>query len=366
VVEKRAIDKLTIKGFKTLKDVELELGKLNVLIGPNGAGKSNLISYFEMLRRMVEEDLQVWTGQQDGADRVLTYGSKTTPQLESFIQFGENAYRFALSHTVADRFVFIDEQVMMPGSGRVQSWGNGHVEAKLRTELRTPLFAPRMADWCYASISDWKVYHFHDTGQKALLKQTHGLHDSLSLRRDAANLAAYLFMLREKHPYIYDDIVRTVQLALPFFHDFVLYPEMNEKGNYTIRLMWRQRYSDEPFLADQMSDGSLRFICLVTALKQPKPPRTIIFDEPELGLHPYALTVLGSLLDTATLEMQIIIATQSASLVDEFSVDELIVVEMEDGVSTFKRLNQSQFSVWLEDFSVGELWEKNVLGGGLP
>lgn len=367
MVEKRAIDKLTIKGFKSLQDVELELGKLNVLIGPNGAGKSNLFSYFEMLRRMVEEDLQLWTGQQGGANRILTYGEKTTPQLESYIQFGQNAYQFSLVPDAGDRFVFARELLAMPGSDRKPySLGRGHNEAKLKSMTRSLDELPRQADYCYRSISSWQVYHFHDTGRDARLKKTHGLHDNLFLHRDAGNLGSYLCKLWQSRPDVYRDIVETIRLALPFFRDFVFSIETNQKGNNDVRLMWRNRHDSDPFLANQMSDGSLRYICLVTALKQPEPPRTVIFDEPELGLHPDALSVLGSLLDTATIDMQIIVATQSASLVDEFSVDDLIVVELEDGVSTFKRLNQSQFSVWLEDFSVGELWEKNVLGGGLP
>ncbi len=367
MVEKRAIDKLKIQGFKSLQDVELELGKLNVLIGPNGSGKSNLVSYFDMLRRMVEEDLQVWTGQQDGADRILTFGSKETPLLESCIQFGENAYEFSLTRSRADRFVFASELLVMPIRDRQPySLGRGHNEAKLKSLTRPSNEQPRQADYCYQSISSWQVYHFHDTGRDARLKKTHGLHDNLALHRDAANLAAYLFKLQDKEPEVYRSIVETVQLALPFFRDFVLKPEVNEKGNLNIRLMWRSTHDYDPLLADQLSDGSLRFICLVTALKQPEPPRTIVFDEPELGLHPYAIHLLGALMRSASQRMQVIVATQSSLLLDEFDVDDLIVVELENGVSAFKRLEEENFQEWLKDFSVGELWFKNVLGGGIP
>ena len=341
VVEKRAIDKLIIKGFKSLQDVELELGRLNVLIGPNGSGKSNLISYFDMLRRMVEEDLQLWTGLQDGADRVLTYGSKTTSQIESQIRFGENAYEFSLLPTAADRFVFGRELLAMPNRKRVPySLGSGHSEAKLKSMTRSRDQLPRQADYCYESISSWRVYHFHDTSRDSRVKKTRGLHDNIVLHHDASNLAPYLYKLKHKLPHIYADIVETVQLALPFFRDFVLEPEVNEKRNHNVRLRWRSEHDDDAFLADQLSDGSLRFICLVTALKQPEPPRTIIFDEPELGLHPYALTLLGSLLDSSSEDMQIIIATQSVSLVNEFAIDDLFVVELENGVSTFRRLDR--------------------------
>ncbi len=365
--EKRPIDKLTIKGFKSLQDVELEMGKLNVLIGPNGAGKSNLISYFEMLRRLVVEDLQIWTGQQDGADRVLTYGSKTTPQLDSYIQFGQNAYQFSLVPAAGDRFIFASEQLAMPGRySKPYSLGRGHAEAKLKSQTRPSWEKPRQADYCYRSISSWQVYHFHDTGHTARVKKKHDLRDNQTLHVDAANLAAYLYRIQHEYPHIYQEIIDIVQQALPFLRDFVLKPEANDAHAHSILLRWRNRYDYEPFLADQMSDGSLRFICLVTALKQPDPPRTIIFDEPELGLHPYAIHLLGALLRSASQRMQVIVATQSSLLLDEFNVDDLIVVELQNGVSVFKRLQEEKFEEWRKEYSVGELWYKNVLGGGIP
>ena len=364
MVEKRPIDKLTIKGFKSLQDVELELGQLNVLIGPNGAGKSNFVSYFRMLRELVEGRLRRWTVKQVGADRVLTYGSKRTPELFSRLEFGRNFYIFTLTPTRADFFVFADERTGY-GDAYEQGFsiGSWHEESLLKTQLRPS--DPRRSDWIYAAISNWKIYHFHDTSESAPVKLTGGLHDNQYLRHDARNLAAYLYMLRRDHDGVYNQILRISRLALPFLHDFVLQPEQVRPDEYTVQLRWQGKDSDEPFLASQLSDGSLRFICLVTALMQPDPPATIIIDEPEIGLHPYAITLLGSLLHSASERMQIIVATQSVALVNQFSIDDLIVVELKDGSSIFKRLKESEYELWLEDYSVGELWEKNVLGGRL-
>lgn len=367
MVEKRPISKLTIKGFKSLQDVELELGKLNVLIGPNGAGKSNLISYFDMLRYMAEERLQFWTGKRGGANRVLTFGAKHTPQLASTITIGESSYEFTLEHTDADRFVFVSENsFIVDGKHWHRSiWGSGHSESSWLPSASSVDAEPYVRSF-YSSISDTSVYHLNDTSDTAATKQIRSLHDNRYLRLDGENLAAFLYKIKHYHFERYRKMLDIVRLAIPFFHDFILEPVEIQPDESTIQLLWRQNDSDYPFLASQLSDGSLRFICLVTALMQPDPPSTIIIDEPELGLHPYALTLLGSLFDSASEDMQIIVATQSVSLVDEFSVDDLIVVELENGVSTFERLDESQFNVWLEDYSVGELWDKNVLGGGLP
>ncbi|MCY3798682.1 MAG: AAA family ATPase [Chloroflexi bacterium] len=363
MVEKRPIDKLTIKGFKTLQDVELELGKLNVLIGPNGAGKSNFVSYFRMLHELVEGRLRRWTVKQVGADRVLTYGSKRTPELISQLAFGLNRYDFTLT-PIADYFVFADERTSYGDAyARGFSLGSWHEESLLKTQLRPT--NPRRSDWIYAAISNWKIYHFHDTSESAPVKLTGGLHDNQYLRHDARNLAAYLYMLRRDDESAYNQIVRILRLALPFLHDFVLEPEQVRPDEYSIQLRWQGKDSDEPFLASQLSDGSLRFICLVTALMQPDPPATIIIDEPEIGLHPYAITLLGSLLHSASERMQIIVATQSVAMVNQFSIGDLIVVELKAGSSVFKRHMESEYELWLEDYSVGELWEKNVLGGRL-
>ncbi len=369
MVATNPIKYLTIEGFKSIQRLEeLELGQLNILIGPNGAGKSNFISYFHMLREMVEGRLQVWVGKQGGANRLLTYGVKETSKLFSHIKFGNNAYAFTLEPTVTDRFIFTDERLFYEDRYAqglpIGGWGNS--EAQLKSEIVPNEW--RMANYCYASISNWKIFHFHDTSDTAGVKRQGGLQDNEYLRSDASNLAAYLYRLEQRYPTTYSQIRKIVQLAVPFFGDFVLIPEEVRPDEYQIQLMWRQNDSDYPFLPSQLSDGSIRFICLVTALSQPDPPSTIIIDEPELGLHPYAITLLGALMRSASASarMQIIVSTQSVPLLNEFSIDDLIVVERRGGVSVFNRLDESEFEMWLEDYSIGELWEKNVLGGRLP
>ena len=367
MVEKHKIDKLKIQGFKSLQDVELELGKLNVLIGPNGAGKSNLVSYFQMLREMAEGRFQLWTAKRGGASRILTFGANQTPQVWSKVTIGQSSYEFTLEHTVDDRFVFVRERLSMaegePSLDHLT--GGGHLESICLTSSRSYKDYPHVESF-YSSISGTRAYHLNDTSDTVGTKLIRNLHDNRHLRHDGENLAAILYKLKHFHSRRYEEILDIVKLALPFFGDFILDPVEIRPDESTIQLMWQQKYSDDPFLASQLSDGSLRFISLVTALMQPDPPSTIIIDEPELGLHPYAMSLLGSLLESASERMQVIVATQSPQLLDEFSIDDLIVVELEDGVSVFKRLKESDFEVWLEDYSVGELWDKNVLGGGLP
>jgi predicted ATPase len=364
------IDRLTIKGFKSIRHLEnFEMRSLNVLIGANGTGKSNFISYFQMLGKVVEQDLQHWTGTQGSADRIVSFGIKETTLLESFISFGANGYEFKLSPTIDGKFVFFSERVLFVGASERENWrslGTGQTEAKIKDVAKenTKIEGAKIiAKYCYPAISEWKLFHFHDTSDTAQVKRLCSLHDSKYLKPDAANLAAFLYRLYTSSSKEYQQIVKVVRLVIPFFDDFELIPQPLPSGEEQINLQWRQKNSDYPLWPSQLSDGSLRFICLATALLQPKPPDTIIIDEPELGLHPYAITLLGSLIRSASEKIQIIISTQSVALVNEFDIEDLVVVEIEDGATVFKRLQPDDFQTWLEEYSTGELWEKNVLGG---
>ncbi|MBF0602356.1 MAG: AAA family ATPase [Nitrospirae bacterium] len=348
---KKSIEYLTIKGFKSIQCLErLRLDGLNVLIGPNGAGKSNFVSYFRMLGAMVEGRLQQWTTNQGSADRIVSFGVKETPSIESFIEFGLNGYQFKIEPTLEGGFSFAEEKLFFDGLFHGKTWvqfGSGHREAKVKEHFK----------------ASWKVFHFHDTSDTAGVKRLCPLHDHEYLREDASNLAAFLYRLADESPDVFKQIRKTIRLAIPFFDDFVLKPKKLKTEEEQIRLLWRQKDSDYSLWPSQLSDGSIRFIGLVTALLQPDPPTTMIIDEPELGLHPYAITLLGALLRSASKRMQIIVSTQSVPLVNEFSIDDLMIVEREQGKTVFIRHNEEDFKAWLEEYSVGELWEKNILGG---
>jgi predicted ATPase len=186
--------------------------------------------------------------------------------------------------------------------------------------------------------------------------------DNVRLRSDASNIAPYLLKLKNKKNNVYNEIVEVIRLVTPFFDDFIL--ETEEYGQKKkVSLSWRQKGSDYPMQPYHLSDGSIRFICLATALLQPQPPATIIIDEPELGLHPFAINVLAELMQSAAKRMQLIIATQSQLLIDNFDPKDIVIVNRDKGASTFKRLEAKELSKWLEDYSLGDLWRKNVVAG---
>jgi predicted ATPase len=286
-----------------------------------------------------------------------------TPRFIANLRFGLNGYQFALRPTINNLFVFEDESIWFQNNRN--SLGTGHSEAKVKSLKDDPGIhgaARGVPHHVYSAISNWVVYHFHDTSLSAGVRRQGPINHNERLHADASNLAAYLYHLQQTHPSDYQSIRDVVRLAAPFFYDFKLRPVPNDPN--MIQLEWLQTDTSYPFLANQLSDGTLRFICLATALLQPSRPPTMLFDEPELGLHPYALTLLGNLFkQTSSSWKQVIISTQSALLLNEFAPEDIIVVERHQGESTFHRLDPTTLSEWLDEYTLGELWQKNVIGG---
>jgi predicted ATPase len=302
--------------------------------------------------------LQAAVGAAGGPDALLYFGRKKTEQLHAELYFGNNGYKFTLAPTQDNRIMFSRESLWwnMHGDWRPQS---GHFESYAESAKgKTGIY-----DYVVPPMRSWRVYHFHDTSQSALVKQIHGINDNEYLRDDARNLAAFLYRLKNHHETHYARIVKAVQLVAPFFGDFHLRPTVDNKEK--IQLEWTESGQDVPFSASALSDGTLRFICLAIVLLQPEQfmPAAILIDEPELGLHPYAIRVLGSMMKSTSEKHQIIVSTQSVELVNEFEAEDLIVVDKSESGSTFKRPDAAALSEWLSEFSLGELWKKNLLGG---
>lgn len=358
VTASNQLSRLTLKGYKSIAECDLALGAVNVLIGANGAGKSNFIGFFKLIGRILDEQLQVYVGDVGGPDAVLHYGRKRTETLNAELYFGNNGYRFQLKATQDNRMMFAHEALWWNMRGEWHP-GAGHFE----TRYKDGSGHGTIWEHTVPAMRSWRVYHFHDTSTSALVKQVHGVGDNEYLREDARNLAAFLFRLKEQHNTHYQRIVKSIQMVAPFFGDFVLRPYAGNPDQ--IQLEWTETGQDVPFKASALSDGTLRFVCLTTVLLQPEDfmPATILIDEPELGLHPFAITMLGAMMNSTAQQHQIIVSTQSVELVNEFDVEDLIVVDKKGGASEFNRPDPAALHEWLQDYSLGDLWKKNILGG---
>ena len=361
----RRLKSLAVEGFKSIKSDTIEFGALNVLIGGNGVGKSNLINVFKFLREIYDKNLQAYVAV-NGANSLLHFGRKSTESIKLKIGFEDigtpysNYYSIELIPTNNDSLVFKSEVTGFQNSSAYTSptWdvlGAGHAESELSTSR------VKVARYVSEDMASYRVYHFHDTSSGASVKQTKDLEDNRFLQTDAANLAPFLYWMQQKFPDHLDAIQSSVKQVAPFFDSFELAPLKNSPEK--IRLEWREKGSEQIFNAHQLSDGTLRFMCLATLLLQPEIPRMVLLDEPELGLHPAAIILLAELLKEASTRTQLLVATQSVTLVNQLEQNCIYVADRVDGATKVKSLEKEDLSQWLERYALGELWEKNLIGG---
>lgn len=370
------LNSIELKGYKSVNSEGQTLpvnDDITVLIGANGVGKSNIVSFFQLLNYSMSGSLQTYIGENGFADAFLYYGSKTTDSFFAKLKFSDgkssNEYVFQLANAVGDSMFFRFEDVTYSDKEKNEilsiTLGQGHKESRLSMEAtgHQGFYLTDIAKL----LSDCRYFQFHDTTKEAKIRKNGYIGDNKFLRSNAGNLAAFLYGVKHQQggePY-YRRIVRYIQQVMPQFGDFILEPSVVNKDY--ISLDWREKDSDFIFGVNQISDGTLRFMALATLLLQPPKtmPSLIVIDEPELGLHPKAISLLAGLIKKASENAQIVLATQSPNLLDEFDADKVVVIERDEQqrTSVFKQLNSEQLKEWMEEYTTSELWDKNVIGG---
>ena len=370
------LNSIELKGYKSVNSRGQTLpinDDITVLIGANGVGKSNIVSFFQLLNYSMSGSLQTYIGENGFADAFLYYGSKTTDSFFAKLSFSDgkssNEYVFQLANAVGDSMFFRFEDVTYSDKEKNEmlsiTLGQGHKESRLSMEAtgKPSFYLTDIAKL----LSGCRYFQFHDTTKEAKIRKNGYIGDNKFLRSNAGNLAAFLYGIKHQQggePY-YRRIVRYIQQVMPQFGDFIMEPSVVNKDY--ISLDWREKDSDFIFGVNQFSDGTLRFMALATLLLQPPKtmPSLIVIDEPELGLHPKAISLLAGLIKKASENAQIVLATQSPNLLDEFDADKVVVIERDEQqrTSVFKQLNSEQLKEWVEEYTTSELWDKNVIGG---
>jgi len=365
------LTRISLEGFRSIQSAKVDLERVNVFIGANGAGKSNLIAFLQLLNFALSRSLQHYVQTRGPASALLHFGPKVTPVLRAAVEFktdaGRNEYRCTLTHAQGDTLIFAHEEAEFQAPGypapRVVPLGSGgHRESGLAEPWAENDDTARVMK---ALLGKCRVYQFHDTSLESHLRGTPPADDNPYLRADGGNLAAFLFRLQRQDPQVFRQIENTLNTVLPWFKAFDLEPQGNPPRQ-VLPLRWRMvERPDYEFSAGQLSDGSLRIMCLVTLLLQPEAlrPKLIVLDEPELGLHPAAESLVAGLIKAAAASSQVLVSTQSATFLDHFGADDVIVAENEQGQSTFKRQSSEALKAWLERYSLGQVWQKDVIGG---
>lgn len=364
------IKHIEISGFKSIsaqQPLNLNLGDINILLGANGAGKSNIVGFFRMLNYMMSGSLQMYIAQHGTNQKFLYYGEKTTPSLSAEIQTESNGwedtYRFSLVSAVPNRLIINMEEIECLNTKQAQT----PIKMKIVSDFtESGLVASTDNTTCKAVkniLSRCKVYQFSDSSQSSPMRQASTVESAHYLQSEGNNLASFLLYLKQNYQDSYRRILRYVRSVMPQFRDFYL-----DSARGYVSLSWTDRSPNDYVLsADQFSDGSIRFIALATLLLQPKQtmPSVIIIDEPELGLHPYAIDQLAEMIRDASLHTQVVVATQSPALIDHFDISNITVVERdEDNDCTIARkMDEATYAEWLNDYAISDLWNKNVIGG---
>ena len=345
--------RVIIDGYKSIQHTDVELRPINILIGSNGVGKTNFISFFKLINIIYEQRLHNYT-MQNSAERLFHYGLKQTSELKGYLAFGDNAYEVRLqARDNGSLFIAEERSYYQSSSFNVSNIDESQIKNSSTYRDR----------WLRDYLQSYKIFHFHDTSKGAPLRSSANINDNRYLKTDGSNLPAFLFMLQEKYPKTLRRIELTIRSVMPYFGNFSLAPSLLDESQ--INLQWSDIENNEKYFdANDLSDGSIRFIALATLLLQPTLPKVIIIDEPELGLHPTAIVKLaGMIKSVASRGCQIIVSTQSVNLINNFDAEDIITVDRKDKQSTFNRLNNDTLQHWLNDYSLGELWTKSIING---
>lgn len=351
---------IEIQGYKSIKDLRLELRPINLLIGANGSGKSNLLSFFVFLKTVYTQDLKRTVALSGGIDKFLHNGQKITSEISTKLTFHSNAYSFCIT-AGENGFIFTNEGLWYDNN----PFRSNPVDiSNLSSESQLKFSTEARARYVRNYLQNLKKYHFHDTSVNSPFTKVSNIeNDSFVLYSQGENLAAFLYGIQKKHSLNYNLIVRTIQSVAPYFNDFYLKPD--ENGNITLK--WSSKYSESIYGVNDLSDGTKRFIALATLFLQPELPSTIIIDEPELGLHPFAIAKLSGLIHSVSGRgCQVLMATQSTDLISHFGPEDIITVDQVNGESIYRRLSSDTLSQWLEEYTLDELWKRNIIIGGQP
>lgn len=368
------INRIKITGYRSIRSLDLELTPFTVLVGANGAGKSNLVDFFRLLNSAFSlgmGNLQSFVARSGKASSLLYCGPKTTANIQCSVSLTDGRlYEFGLEWGAPDELFYNHETVSEApenGIGSTSVSSGRHGESALLVPPDSAMQWAGTIDSFVYKLRLITTYHFHDTSSTAPVRISQNLNGPILLSHDAGNLSVFLRYLLAERPKHYRRILATIQLVAPFIRDFVVQPDT--PTDQTVLLRWMDE-SGAILGPHQLSDGTIRAIALIAALLQPEEwmPSIMIFDEPELGLHPSAVDLVATLLKAASEKRQIIVATQSPALIRDYEPEDIVVAErMVDaegrGESTFTRLDRASLRAWLEDYNLGELYEKNVTSG---
>jgi predicted ATPase len=388
------IVQLDIQGFRSLKNVSWRPGDLNVVIGPNGSGKSNLLRMLEMIAAAAQGDLDgaifssggisqlLWDGQVRKIQSVVitegsgfgSAGAGFVYEMELEAPPNENSYR--VSHEVfrdaVDGFKFFERDIFQY---RVSSRDLNPLDEITSTHFNEgeTLFSSFSSDlqlqpWVVLTglpfyrrqMANWIAYHDIRTDQHASIRQAPVSRLEQQVAPDGQNLINVLHTLYTSDRKFKADINDAMHAAFGDDFDELIFPPAADQ-RIQMRVRWKT-LKREQSTAD-LSDGTLRFLFLITVLASPNPPPLIAIDEPETGLHPSMLPIIAEFAVEASKRTQVIFTTHSGQFLDAFQDTRptTTVAKWEDGETTMTTLDDAELAYWLQDYTLGKLFRSGEL-----
>ncbi len=375
---------LSVAGFRRLKSVEIELRPLNVLIGANGVGKSSVLNIFDTLAASANAQLESTITGMGGMESILTADGATNQlsiglllphdrgaPLDYQVTMIRRGYGYQIAQerlsqrrnpTLPVPFLHIDSNTTRI---RYQEGGKLVEPTWEHKELETSLSqAPKMYREAesfrslLANISE--IYHGLDVSDRAPVRLPQTLSPAQTPGSDGEDLLSSLYTMRETDRDRFEAVEDALHAAFPSFVRL----EFPTPAAGKVTLGWRDRDMTRPIFANELSEGTLRFLWLTTLLKSPGLPKVTLIDEPEVSLHPEMLRILAELMREASTRTQLVVATHSDRFVRFLRPDELVVCDRDDqGAMSVQRADTMELDSWMDDYTLDQLWSMGRLGG---
>ncbi len=378
------LNQIKISGFRRLLSLDLEMRPFMVLIGANGVGKTSLLDAINLLSASAAGKLSSTLSQLGGFANVLTRDKAEELSFSVNVDVPEYSpldYTLSLGTQGVD-YVISKENLAQKIEGQERPFMhiaslNGDVlyadvesEEKLVRSERKPNSretflsrVPRMFEQpeeLRRALSSVTQYHVLDVGNRAPIKLPQLLTPSTSPGVDGGELISYLYNLRESDRDRFDWILDTLRAAFPDFEDLSFPPS----AAGMLMMGWKDKKFSRPLYAHELSEGTLRFLWLVSLLQSPNLPTVTMIDEPEVSLHPRLLNLLAELMREASDRTQLIVATHSDRLVRFLQPEEVVVMDMnEEGCTSATWADSLDLDEWLTEYSLDEVWRMGEIGG---
>lgn len=383
-------ERIHVQGFRRLHDVSLPLKPLNVLIGANGCGKTTLLDVFTLLSASASGELKSTISDYGGIDGNLSALSSVAGDKARFARFeadktvpGHPPLKYAITLKPSGASYEISDESLTQHADRSKPDPMKHIESihgRVRyfdpgkNKLLPPEWEHDALESALSQVS--KMYqepenfrkglasstHYHvlDVGSRAPVRLPQPMREAKLPGKDGEDLVSCLYWMREADPDRFETIEDTLRVGFPEF-DRLNFPPV---AAGTMAMTWKEKNVKHPFFMHQLSEGTLRFLWLVTLLYSPGLTEVTLLDEPEVSLHPELLSVLADCMRDASNRTQLIVATHADRLVRFLRPEEVITMDVEDdGVTTATRADELDLDEWLDEYTLDQVWQHGRMGG---